>query len=83
MHIDADPSGYLLIIGNEDKPGVVGKIGTILGDNNINIAGIYLGRQNPGERAVSIINVDSGIPEQVMQEIAKIPFIKEASIVKL
>jgi D-3-phosphoglycerate dehydrogenase len=83
VHIDADPSGYLLIISNEDKPGVVGKVGTILGDNKVNIAGIYLGRQTRGGKAISIINIDNAISDKIINEIKKIPAIKEANLVEL
>lgn len=83
VHIDADPAGYLLIVTNKDKPGVVGRIGTILGNNSVNIAGIYLGRQAVGGKAVSIVNVDSELPAHVMKEINECPLVIEARLVKL
>lgn len=66
FRIDANPSGVLLILSNMDVPGVVGKIGTLLGDNNINIAEWRLGRTEKENEALSVINLDSKAPMNVM-----------------
>jgi len=82
-HIEATPAGYILVFGNIDTPGVIGKIGTILGSNQINIAGMQLGRKAPNDRAVSFVNVDSEIPPQVLAEIQALPNLLYAKLVKL
>jgi len=81
--IEATPAGYILVFGNIDTPGVIGKIGTILGSNQINIAGMQLGRKAPNDKAVSFVNVDSEIPPNVLAEIQALPNILFAKLVKL
>ncbi len=75
--IEAVPEGNLLKINNQDKPGIVGKLGEILGKNKINIAGMQVGRDQKKGHAVMLINVDSEIPENVLQEISAIDGITE------
>ncbi|MEE9182506.1 MAG: phosphoglycerate dehydrogenase, partial [candidate division NC10 bacterium] len=79
--LEAVPEGYLLIFSNLDVPGVIGKIGTILGQNQVNIAGMVLGREKQGGKAVSVVNVDSPIPTPVLDEIRQMPNIVYAKVV--
>ncbi len=81
--LDAIPEGYLLVIHNEDKPGVIGKVGTLLGDNNINIARLHLGREAIGGEAVSVWNIDTPLPEELMKKLAELPYIISAVMVRL
>lgn len=81
--LEAVPEGYLLIFSNLDVPGVIGRIGTILGQNQVNIAGMYLGREKPGGRAVSVVNIDSSIPAPVLDQIRQMPNIVYAKVVKV
>ncbi len=81
--IEAEPTGYMLFFTNYDRPGVIGRIGTILGDAGVNIAGMRLGRTQPGELAIAILNVDSPIPEEVMEKIRALPNITFAKLVDL
>ncbi len=81
--LEAFPEGYLLIFSNLDVPGVIGRIGTILGQNQVNIAGMNLGREKPGGRAVSVVNVDDAIPTPVLDEIRRMPNIVYAKVVKV
>ncbi len=69
VYVEAIPAGHMLFINNNDKPGIVGAIGTILAGANINIAGITLGRENQQGVAVSVVNVDSEIPEAVLSQL--------------
>jgi len=69
VYVEAAPEGHILFINNNDKPGIVGAVGTILAEHNINIAGITFGRDKPGGTAVSVVNVDSGVPEAVIKEL--------------
>ena len=71
-HVDAIPSGYLLVFSNVDKPGLVAGVSSVLGENKINIAGMTVGRNVPGGQAVTVINVDSQIPEAVLKQLAKV-----------
>jgi D-3-phosphoglycerate dehydrogenase / 2-oxoglutarate reductase len=66
FHVEAIPHGHILVLHNNDLPGVIGFIGQVLGEANINIAMMNLSRRKNKGRAVSIISVDSRIPEQVL-----------------
>lgn len=81
--LEAVPQGWMLVFANRDVPGVVGLIGTLCGRHQINIAGMQLGRERRGGRAVSILNIDEPMSEAVLQEIRAIPDIVYAKLVKL
>jgi D-3-phosphoglycerate dehydrogenase len=81
--VEAVPDGYMLLICNRDVPGIVGQIGTLLGNNQINIAGMTLGRDKPGGQARTLLKIDSAISEPVMQEIKKAKNILDARLIKL
>ncbi|MBI4639588.1 MAG: phosphoglycerate dehydrogenase [Candidatus Tectomicrobia bacterium] len=82
-HVEAVPSGFMLVFSNLDTPGVIGKIGTLLGNEQINIAGMQLGRVSPGGEAVAMVNVDSPIPPEVLEKIRALPNIFRAKLVVL
>jgi len=65
------PEGLILVFSNIDKPGVIGRVGTILGNAQVNIAGMQVGRRTPGGEAVTVINVDQPVAPAVQQEIAQ------------
>ncbi|MFC1767375.1 phosphoglycerate dehydrogenase [Candidatus Margulisiibacteriota bacterium] len=81
--VDAIPSGNLIIASNIDKPGIIGNIGTVLGKNKINIAGMEVGRNKVGEKAVMVLNIDTPISDKGLKEIEKIPGIHTAKLVSL
>lgn len=81
--LEAVPSGFMLVFANLDVPGVVGRIGTLCGKHTINIAGMQLGRERRGGRAVSILNLDDPMPAPVLDEIRAMPDIVFAKLVKL
>lgn len=83
FHVDAIPSGTLIIIHNWDRPGTVGKIGSVLGDHKINIADMTLGRNIEQDKAVVLINLDGDIDREVLKDLQKIDQIIEAKIVSL
>lgn len=71
--VEAIPEGSILLIQNYDKPGVIGNIGTILGNRNINIATMELGRDRIGGTAISLIHIDSPLPPGMIGEILRLP----------
>ena len=83
LRLEAVLEGYLLVFSNLDVPGVIGRIGTLLGQNNVNIAGMQLGRERRGGRAVSVVNVDDPIPGPVLEEIRRMPNIVYAKLVRV
>ena len=82
-YVDAVPSGYMIITSNEDKPGIIGQIGTLLGKNGINIAGMTFGRKKKQGQAISVINVDSVVSDKMLEEIRSFDYINSAKLVKL
>ena len=65
--VDAVPYGHMLVARNKDVPGVIGFIGTVLGDANLNIAGMYNGRETIGGAALSVYNLDDPVPDEVLE----------------
>jgi D-3-phosphoglycerate dehydrogenase len=81
--LEAVPHGWMLVFTNQDVPGVVGRIGTLCGRHQINIAGMQLGRERRGGRAVSILNLDDPMPPAALDEIRGMPDIVFARLVHL
>ncbi len=81
--LEAHPSGWMLVLANDDVPGVIGRIGTLFGTHGINIAGMQLGRLHPGGQAVSILNLDGAVPDHVLAELRALPHIRAATLVHL
>ena len=71
--IEVVPRGYMLYLTNNDKPGVIGDIGTLLGKNKINIARMQFGRENEGGIAISVVSIDSPASKEILSEIKKLP----------
>ncbi len=82
--LEAVPKGEMLVIHNEDQPGVVGAVGTILGKNKVNIAEMTLGRVAKGKKtmAMTVINTDQAVPPQVLKELKEFPPIIDVKVVK-
>jgi D-3-phosphoglycerate dehydrogenase len=72
FRVDVVPAGRFVITYHDDRPGVIGKVGTILGEANINIASLQLGRDTPRGRAVMIVAVDDEVPDDVRVRLAAI-----------
>jgi D-3-phosphoglycerate dehydrogenase / 2-oxoglutarate reductase len=81
--LEAVPDGHILMLYNRDVPGVVGRVGTLLGQHNVNIAGLELGREKIGGQAVSLFHVDDPVPEAVLAELRKAPEIISAGVIHL
>ena len=81
--VDVEPEGILLVLENKDVPGVIGKIGSVLGSANVNIAGFRLGREKKGGIALGILNLDDPVPEEALEELRRIPevlFVKQVTL---
>ena len=81
--MEMKPEGHVVVIFNEDKPGVVGKYGSIFGDNSINIADMTFSRKMKKGLAVVGINLDQPPTEAIMDQIREIGFVKEAYYMRL
>ena len=80
--VDLTPEGWVLLLRNIDHPGVIGAVGTVLGQNNINIAGMEVGRQAPGKDALTLINVDSDVSKAVLSAIGQIKGVTGVKLIK-
>jgi D-3-phosphoglycerate dehydrogenase len=83
FRVEFKPEGWVLYIVNKDVPGVVGRVGTTLGDFNINIAEYNLARTTTGGKAMAIITVDSALGEQPLSALRLIPAVLEVRQVRL
>ena len=86
VNVEAPLAGTMLIICNDDQPGVIGEVGTILGRHGVNIANFALGRNETG--AVGVVNVDeeASAPdalEAAVEAIRQVPAVRDAWIVRL
>lgn len=81
--VEVKPEGNLLIYKNIDKPGMLASVGKILAENNINIAGLSLGRIDQGKDALTIISIDDSISEEVLLKIKELGGIKNISFVQV
>jgi len=83
-HLDVMPSGYLLILqSRKDRPGVMGPLGNILGEYNINIAGMSMGRETPYSEAIAVLTLDNPVPKEAIEKIKSLEGIWEAKLVRL
>ncbi|MFB3924096.1 MAG: phosphoglycerate dehydrogenase [Terriglobia bacterium] len=83
IDIEAPLRGVILFIRNQDVPGVIGRVGTLLGDRNINIANFALGRDQKAQEAIGLVNVDNHVPDDVLREIRAIPAVRAALVVEV
>ncbi len=77
--LDFEPTPYVIAIQNVDKPGIIGKIGTILGENGINIAAMQWSRNHKNEKAVAFVSVDGEVSNQVLEQLKSIDGVLKAS----
>ena len=77
-HVDAVPEGHLLIVPHVDQPGLLGKVGTMLGDHSINISRMTCDRLKPGASNVGVYTTDNPIPEEVVAQIRGIDGVLDA-----
>jgi D-3-phosphoglycerate dehydrogenase len=81
--IDVVPTGYMIVAKHEDHPNIIGPCCMILGKNNINIAGMQVGRIKMGGEAIMVLNVDSEVDDVILDEIRSVDGIIDARLVVL
>lgn len=82
--LDLVPSApYMLFVEHYDRPGMIGALGTIAGNHDINIAFMVVGRQAPRGAAVMVVGLDDPVPDDVLNEVLSILHIASAKVVKL
>ena len=81
FHVDVPPRRILIVLTNNDVPGVIGRVGTVLGEARINIAAYHQSRVAQGGKALAAISVDDPVSEDVRQRLLKLPDILSATVV--
>jgi hypothetical protein len=81
--LEAIPEGPTLLIQNDDRPGVVGRVGSVLGDAGINIARMQLGLKPGGDQALQLLNVDPAPGEPVLENLRALPFMRRVQLIDL
>lgn len=81
--VDFELTRYTLMTRHLDVPGMVGKVGTILGERKINIASMQVGRERIGGEAIMLLSVDDPVSEEVLEEIKRIEGIEDAKFITL
>jgi len=80
--VEADLDGEMIYVNNEDKPGFIGRVGTLLGEANVNIGTFHLGRRDAGNDAVLLLSVDSPVGEDVLEKIRKMSTVRYAKALR-
>ena len=81
--VEIVPTGVLLILNNKDRPGIVGYLGTLLGRHKVNIANMSLTRDTAGGQALTVLNLDSVPPAELLEELLKDPDLSHVRVIKL
>ena len=81
--VDIVPAGALIVLKNHDVPGVIGRVGTILGDHDINIAEYHQARMSKGGQALAAIAVDGDVDAKVREALLELPEVSSAVVVRL
>ncbi len=77
--VEAELRGHMLYITNKDRPGLIGEVGSMLGQSGINIASFHLGRAEVGGDAIALIATDNRVPADTLQTIAALPNVVQAT----
>ncbi len=83
FHFEVNPEGFLLFYTNIDRPGMLASVGATLAEEKINIAGLSLGRDKPGQKALTVINVDTALSSEVLAKLGRIGGVFEVKAVRL
>jgi D-3-phosphoglycerate dehydrogenase len=81
--VEARPHGVILVLENTDRPGIVGRIGTLLGEHNVNIATMSLSRNQAGGTALTVLNLDNAPDDKLLEEIRASGDIHSAQVIQL
>ena len=81
--VEASPEGHMLILKNSDQPGLIGQLGTLLGEAGVNIAGMSNGRDAPGGMAITVLNVDSPVSAPLLEQVRRLRHVVDAKFITL
>lgn len=80
--VEAIPDGYMLVLFGKDKPGLIGHVGKILGDQNINVARMTFGRKETGGNAIIVVNVDAAISQNTLDAIRRVEDLDSVHLIR-
>jgi D-3-phosphoglycerate dehydrogenase len=83
FYLEAVPEGHIIVLHNQDVPGVIGYVGTLLGQHKINIAGFELSREKIGGRALALVQVDDQVSPEVLDELRALEPVISAQQIRL
>ncbi len=83
FHIEAIPQGHMLVMRNRDVPGVIGRVGTILGERGVNISRFHLGRRERGGEAMAVIEVDAAVDKETLEALRSMEQVVSARQIEL
>lgn len=81
FHVDVQPKDTLLILTNNDVPGVIGRVGTLLGEAGVNIAEYHQARLAQGGQALAAVSVDGDVSESIRESLLRLPDVLSAAVV--
>ncbi|CAM4225231.1 phosphoglycerate dehydrogenase [Paenibacillus tarimensis] len=81
--VDVSPEGNLILVKHNDKPGIIGRVGTLLGNNDVNIATMQVGRKLVGGAAIMVLTVDKAASKEVIAELVNLPDVNKAKEILL
>ena len=81
--LEVVPRGHMIFLTNDDKPGVIGDIGTVLGKCNVNVAGMHLGREIEGGTALALLLIDNAVDEGIVDQVRKIKNVLTAKAIRI
>jgi len=82
VKLEAGLGPRMLYVNNEDKPGLIGNLGKLLGDAGVNIANFNLGRNDEGTDAIALLEIDQEVDEALVGKISKLPSVKKAKVMR-
>lgn len=82
VKLEASLTPHMLYVNNEDKPGLIGNLGQLLGEAKINIANFHLGRNDEKKDAVAMVSVDQAVSADLLKKIAALPSVKQAKLLQ-
>ena len=81
--VNVAPSGTLLVLRNRDVPGVIGRVGTLLGGAGLNIAEYHQARRSEGGDALAAVVLDGAFPREILARLTELPEVTDARVVEL
>ena len=82
VKLEAGLASRMLYINNDDKPGLIGNLGKLLGDAGVNVANFHLGRNDAHNDAIALLEVDQPVSAELLAQIAKLPSVKQAKVLQ-